>query len=320
MIGSGRMAASIAPDFAAAERLELVAVSGRDMGKARAFAASHNIALACTVDELLADKSLDLIYIATSIDSHAPLTRRALEAGFAVLVEKTIAQSKNEAAGLFALAQERQLFLMEAMWMRFNPVIRAVVQAIADGSIGDARRLVASFGYPQTDPGSPAWKAAAGGGSLLDQGVYPIALADLVLGTPDTTHVVGTAAGIDGLPSGVDSDVTALLGYADGRAATVSSSLRTLLRSDASVAGSAGRIDIEGPFWAGESFTLSAAQWPPASEEFRFERQGNGYVPMLDGVVEALDAGWTEHPLSDHAASLRVLHMIDTIRAAISGA
>lgn len=322
MIGSGRMADAITPDFAACERLELIAVAGRDVAKAEAFANRHGVPLGLTVEELLGNQSLglDLIYVATSIDAHALLARQALEAGHPVLVEKSIARSADEAAGLFALAQERNLFLMEAMWMRFNPVILAVSQTVADGSIGDVRRLTASFGYPESDPNAPLWRASAGGGSLLDQGVYPISLADLLLGAPETVQVVGTSTDMNGHPSGVDSDVTVLLGYADGRSAVVSCSLRTLLRSDASIAGTAGRIDLAAPFWAGESFTLSAAQWPPVSKDVRFERRGNGYIPMLDGVADALDAGWTEHPLSDHATSLRVLRLIDAIRAAIPGA
>lgn len=313
MIGIGWMGAFIVPDMAACERIELTRVAGRDAERTAAFATAHGIPRHGTVDDLLADDELDLIYITTTPESHADLTTRALEAGKGVLLEKAFTTNADEASAIIDLARDRGLFLMEAMWMRFNPVIRAAQAAVAEGRIGEPRMVHASFGMPFTDLSHRLWDPKRAGGSMLDQGVYPITFADIFLGEPETVSATGSTAGFDGTDAGLDSELAMLLGYSGGRSALLSSSLRAALPLTASVSGSAGRIAIDAPFWSTEGFSLVI----PREDDERTEiaKVEHGYIPMLEAVIEALDNGWIEHPLCDHAASLRVMRTADRVLA-----
>ena len=137
IIGTGWMADMIVPDFRRVDAFDLVAVAGRDAARTLAFAEERGIPGAETVDGLLGRDDLDLVYIATTHDSHAELARRAIEHGMPVLLEKAFTMDAAEAEELISLAQDRGVFLMEAMWMRFNPAVRRVAELLADR--GDRR-------------------------------------------------------------------------------------------------------------------------------------------------------------------------------------
>ncbi|TXK19386.1 Gfo/Idh/MocA family protein [Homoserinibacter sp. GY 40078] len=314
MIGTGWMGEAIAADFRLAG-WDLVAVAGRDAARTAHFASEHGIARAVGVDELLRMDDLDLVYIATTHDSHLALAKAALEHGHAVLVEKAFTVDAAEAEELVSLARERGLFLMEAMWMRFTPALRTTQSLIADGAIGDPRTVLASFGFALPPGPHRLRDKARGGGSLLDQGVYPLALADVVFGEPSTVNATGSQIDADGTDVGVDTELGMLLGYPGGQQAVLATSIRADLPFDASIGGYGGRIDLEGAFWGSESILVRRAGAEP--ERIELPHEGRGYTPMLRATAEALEDGLTEHPLCDLAATLRVMRTADLVRAAL---
>jgi hypothetical protein len=129
----------------------------------------------------------------------------------------------------------------------------------------------------------------------------------------------GSRLGPDGAPTVVDSELAVLLGYDDGRQATLATSLRSLLPCDASIGGTAGRIRILPAFWATEGFVLErpVGGHELDREEVLIPKVGNGYVPMLEAVAEALHDERIEHELSSHAATLRVMRAVDAVLAAV---
>lgn len=313
MIGTGWMGTAIAADFALAN-LELAAVAGRDAQRTARFAAEHGIPSAVSVDELLG-MELDLVYIATTHESHLALAMAALSAGHPVLLEKAFTLDATEAERLTQFARDRGLFLMEAMWMRFSPGLRRVQELIGQQAIGDPRTVLASFGVALSPGENRLRDPARGGGSLLDQGVYALALADVVFGEPGTVAATGSETDADGRDLGVETEVAMLLGYAGGQQAALATSIRANLPCDATIGAYDGRIVLESAFWSTEAIVLHRAGRDP--ERMMIPREGRGYVPMLRAVDEALDAGWIEHPLSDHAATLRVMRSIDRVRRAL---
>ena len=310
MIGTGWMGDAIVDDFRSS-RLDLHAVAGRDRDRTERFAEVNEIPRAVSVDELLR-LGLDLIYVATPHNSHLALAERALSTGHPVLVEKAFTMDGREAEELISLARRRGLFLMEAMWMRFTPGLRRAAGLIADGAIGDPRTLMASFGMALPFGDHRLRDPDRGGGSLLDQGVYPIALADEIFGEPDTVAATGSTVDADGRDLGVETEVAMLLGYRSGQQAAVATSFRTDLPLSATIGGYDGRISLEPAFWNADALVLHRRGRDPERIEFR--HTGRGYVPMLDAVHEALVGGWAEHPLSDHAATLRVMRTADRVR------
>ena len=136
-------------------------------------------------DALFADEDVDVVYIGTPIGTHAELARRALLAGKHVLVEKAFTTTADEARVLAALAAEQGRFLMEAMWMRFNPAIRRAARRGAPPA-RSARSAPCrpAFGFP-APPEAIHWRPELGGGALLDMGVYPLTLRPAVAREPD---------------------------------------------------------------------------------------------------------------------------------------
>lgn len=314
MIGIGWMGDAIAPDAAGCAETELVAVAARDPERTAEFARRHGIPDALSVDELLGHPGVDIVYVATTHESHLDLALAALAAGRPVLVEKPLTVDAAQGERLFAAARDAGLFAMEAMWMRFNPVVRRLTELLAAGAVGIPRTAQAGFGFP-VPLGGRLWDPARAGGSLLDQGIYPLTFADLVFGEPATIAATGSTLGYDGADSGVDTELAMLLGYPGGEQASLASSIRALLPLGASVGGELGRLELDAPFWGTAALTLHRPDGSSEREEIPLE--GNGYVPMLRAVDEALRHGWTEHPLCDHATSLRLLRTMDAVRAAL---
>ena len=311
--GTGWISRTTIKDLRLTENVEVVAVSSRLQETADAFAAEEGIERAYgDYAWMLEDPDIDIVYIGTPHGSHCPMAFAAIEAGKHVLAEKPLGVDAAQAGELADLAEQRGVFLMEAMWMKFNPMIRALQRTIAEGAIGEVRWVQAAFGFGVPyDPASRFWDPAQGGGALLDVGIYPITLAQLFTGKPERISAEGTIN-----PDGVDKRVLINLTGNDVQA-QLSTSIEHMLTPRATIAGTAGFIDVDMPFWMSGGFMV----WPegarpggPEPYEVREPIEGVGYVPMFRAVGQAVLDGLTEceiHPLS---ATIEVLDTIDEVR------
>jgi len=308
VVGTGGISRTTAGDLHRTEELDLLAVASRTIENASAFAAEFELPRAYgDYDSLFADDDIDVVYIGTPIATHAELARRALLAGKHVLVEKAFTTTAAEARSLAGLAAQQGRFLMEAMWMRFNPAINLMLRELDDGAIGDVLSVQAGFGIPFPTT-SNIWRPELGGGALLDMGVYPLTLADLVLGPPDTLEAVGEMRA-----DGLDITAAVLLGYGDGRFAHALTSLAGPVNPVASIGGTEGIVSFDAPFFAPDSFTV--VQWPDMDGRTEtVELEGAGYVPMFRAVCEAIEDGLTEHPLRPLRDTIDVLKTMDEVR------
>jgi predicted dehydrogenase len=308
VVGTGGISRTTAGDLHLTDDLDLLAVASRTIENASAFAAEFELPRAYgDYDSLFADDDIDVVYIGTPIATHAELARRAMLAGKHVLVEKAFTTTAAEARELAALAARQGRFLMEAMWMRFNPAINLMLRELDDGAIGDVLSVQAGFGipFPRT---ANIWQPELGGGALLDMGVYPLTLADLVLGPPDTLEATGAIR-----PDGLDVTASVLLGYGDGRFAHALTSLAGPVNPVASIGGTEGIVSFDAPFFATGSFRV--VQWPDMHErEEAVEIEGGGYVPMFRAVCEAIGDGLLEHPLRPLRDTIDVLKTMDEVR------
>ena len=219
-------------------------MASRTAANAEAFAAEFEVPRAYgDYDALFADEDVDVVYIGTPIGTHAEVARRALLAGKHVLLEKAFTTTADEARELAALAAEQGRFLMEAMWMRFNPAIQRVLDEVAAGAIGDVRTVQAGFGFPPP-PGAIHWRPDLGGGALLDMGVYPLSFAHLLLGVPDRVEATGEMR-----DDGLDLTASVFLRYGDGRFAHALTSIAGPVDPVASVGGTRGAISLDAPFF-----------------------------------------------------------------------
>jgi predicted dehydrogenase len=312
IVGTGRISGSLVPDLQDVPGAIVTAVWGRTLEKANAFAASHGIAYA-TDDraELFSRPDVDAVYIATPIATHLPIAFEALDAGKHVLIEKPMASSAEDVGQIFRRAREAGKFAMEAMWMRFNPMHVELQRRISAGLLGEPRSVRAGFGMPFPPTGS-RWSAALGGSTVLDQGIYPVTFAQQLLGQPSSVSASGTVR------DGVDVAARITLEYDDGRFAHLACSALEFVEPGASVSGTMGWATLDPMFWAGTS-----ASWHAGSverlfvepERIEFEKQGNGYRPMLEAVNDAIQAGYLEHSAHDRESTVEIAQTLDAILA-----
>ncbi|MFL4903734.1 Gfo/Idh/MocA family protein [Streptomyces sp. MMS24-I2-30] len=312
ILATGGIAASFAAALVDLPDAEIVAVASRTEESARAFAERFGIPRAYGDWESLArDEDIDVVYVATPHAAHRAAAGLCLAAGRNVLCEKAFTLNAHEAGELVALAREHGRFLMEAMWMYCNPLVRRLKALVDDGAIGDVRTVHADFGL--SGPFPPAHRLrdpAQGGGALLDLGVYPVSFAHLLLGEPTALDARAVLS-----PEGVDLQTGALLSWDGGALASVHCSIVGGTAVAASVTGSQGRIDIPDGFFNPERFVLHRAGRDP--EEFVLDAADgprNTLRHEAAEVMRALRAGERESPLVPLSGTLAVMRTLDTVR------
>ncbi|MFD9595301.1 Gfo/Idh/MocA family protein [Kitasatospora sp. NPDC059973] len=313
ILATGGIATAFTEDLRRTPGAVVAAVASRDAGTARAFAARHAIPRAHgSWRDLADDPDVDVVYVATPHGYHHQAVEMLLDAGRPVLCEKPLTVNSAQARGLITLARERGTFLMEAMWMLLNPALRKAADLLADGAIGEVRSLHAELGWrAEVDRWHRLRDVAAGGGALLDVGVYPVALAQFLLGSPDRVHARAQLT-----PEGVDEHTSILLGHPGGATASLTCSFAATLSQAAVVYGTRGRIDIPVNLFNPPGIVLHRE----VGEPVHFPAPaviGHGYGLEAAEVMRCLLAGQSESPLVPLDGTLAVLRTLDAVRQLI---
>ncbi|MFF8834830.1 Gfo/Idh/MocA family protein [Streptomyces sp. NPDC015130] len=309
ILATGGIAERFTTDLLTLDGAEVVAVASRTEASAKAFADRFGIPRAYGQwAGLFADEDVDVVYVATPHHAHREAAGLALEAGKAVLCEKALTLNAREAEELVTLSRDRGLFLMEAMWMYCNPLVRKLAELVRDGAVGEVRTVQADFGLAGPFPaGHRLRDPAVGGGALLDLGVYPVSFAQLLLGEPDSVQAHALIS-----PEGVDLNTGMLLGWDSGASALLSCSLVADTPLTAAVTGTLGRIEVPRGFFFPERFTLHRDGREP--EEFLAGDDPHSFRHEAAEVMRCLRAGATESPLVPLEGSLAVMRTLDAVR------
>jgi predicted dehydrogenase len=216
-----------------------------------------------------------------------------------LLVEKAFTATLAGAQSLIDEVRAHEVFAMEAMWTRFQPAVVKARELLADGAVGEVRSVQADLGVVRDfDPSDRVFAYELGGGAILDLGVYLVSFAQMVLGTPTSVSVHGAFE-----PSGVDAEVSLLLGFPEGRTATLMCSLHSPMPGHARIFGSTGWIDVLPRFHHPRSIVLHRDGAEP--ERFDHPALGGGYAHELIEVTSSILAGKREStimPLDDTLA------------------
>ena len=316
ILGAGRIARTFTEDLLLLADQVPAAVGSRSSGRAHQFAADYGMEKSYgTYAALAADDSLDVIYVATPHSEHYDAARLCLEAGRPVLVEKPFTVTAAETAQLIALATSKQLFAMEAMWTRFNPIVREVTELVREGAIGRVTAVVADLAEAAVyDTGNRLWNPAQAGGALLDIGVYPISFGSMLLGPPDAIRAVTTPA-----ITGVDANTAVIARYPGGAVGLYYAGLWARSPQVATITGTHGTIIVGSPtgepFWKPDSYTqIPADGGEPRTRQIALH--GSGFTYEAAEVARCLRAGLTESPLMSLAGTLEVMRVLDAARAA----
>jgi predicted dehydrogenase len=286
----------------------VLAVAARDPERARRFAARHGIPrVHPSYEALLADPEVEAIYNPLPNALHAVWTIRALEAGKHVLCEKPFAATVAEAEAMAAAAARAGRVLMEAFHYRYHPLFARVQAILAAGEIGAMRHLEAHLHIPLVIPNDIRWRADLAGGALMDVGCYTVHLLRH-LAQAEPTVVSAQARWTAG---GVDRAMAADLRFPDGRTARLGCALLSpvLLRADATVVGTAGRLRVLNPI--APQFWHRLTVLTPALERRERVRDGASYDHQLRAFVAAVRDG-AAYPTTpaDAIANMRVIEAI----------
>jgi predicted dehydrogenase len=310
ILGTGWIANEFAQGLEQLLDADLVAVGSRTQDSAQCFAELHGIPHRhASYQALVEDSEVDVIYVATPNPLHKEHVLLCLESGKPVLCEKPFALNARQAEAMVKVAREKQLFLMEAMWSRFFPLMARLRSLLAEGAIGDVQMLVADLSiHFDFDPADRRYALDLGGGALLDLGVYVVSLASMIMGPP--TKIASLAHLGD---TGVDENAGIVLRYDRGQVSTLYTSVRVDSPVEAILMGTKGQIRLH-PWWIRpDTMTLTVDGKEPTIIEMPFE--GNGYQFEAAEVMACLRAGKLESELMPLDETLSIMRTLDTLRA-----
>jgi predicted dehydrogenase len=289
------------------------AVGSRVQEGAERFAATFGLAAAHpSYLALVADPTVDLVYVATPHPFHYPHALLALEAGKHVLVEKPFTLNAGQARRLVAEAAGRGLLALEAMWTRWLPHMTRLREVIAAGTLGDVRSMSADHTQRLSD--DPAHRLNAlelGGGALLDLGVYPVSFASQLFGAPQTVEATATFR-----ETGADAQVATVFGYAGGQIATSYSASTTRGPNVAVVVGTEGRVEIDSVWYAASGLRVYDGAGKLV-EECRPPVTGRGMHFQADEAERLAREGRTASSILPPEETVAVMATLDQIRERI---
>lgn len=311
IIGTGNIAHKFATGLAACEDAELVAVGSRKQKTADAFGDDFTIPRRHASYEALAnDGGVDVVYVSTPHSFHRDNTILCLNAGRAVLCEKPFAINAHQAADMIAVARQKKLFLMDAMWSRFQPAEVKMRELIAEGAIGDVRMIHSDFGFRTggVDPKARLFNPDLGGGALLDVGVYNVALASQLFGPPTQVKALAHLG-----ETGVDEQAAVILAHDAGRLAVSSTAIRTTTMHEACIIGTEGWIRIDPPWWRTNGLALEVHGTD--ARHIDTPMTANGYNYEAEEVMRCIRDGKLKSDVMPLDETVSIMKTLDEIRA-----
>jgi D-xylose 1-dehydrogenase (NADP+, D-xylono-1,5-lactone-forming) len=174
------------PGAHASPKVDLLAVASRDRARAEEYARKWEIPVAYgSYEELLADDSIEAVYISLPNTLHCEWSIRAVEAGKHVLCEKPMSRHPADVVSAFDAAEREGRLLTEAFMYRHNPQTARIVELVESGAIGELRLIRSTFGYSLYDPSNIRLRPEVEGGALMDVGCYCVSGSRLLAGEPE---------------------------------------------------------------------------------------------------------------------------------------
>jgi predicted dehydrogenase len=310
ILGTGYIARRFASDLKLAEGAVLTAIGSRSISSAQHFADEYSVPnYFGSYEELAACDDVDVVYVATPHTLHHQNTLMCLNNHKAVLCEKPFAINSRDTEEMIALAQHKKLFLMDALWTKFHPHYKKMLEMVDNGILGDIKLVLSNFGYVVTPEHSTRLlDPALGGGSILDIGIYNIFTTLDVLGVPDDISVKIVAS-----DKGIDEQCSVIFSYNNGAMASLFSTFRTTLATEAEVCGTKARVKLTPDFYTAACNVELYADG--TKKDIEVEREtGFGYQYEARHVNECLRAGLTESPVVPHSYTLMLMGILDKIR------
>lgn len=230
------------------ERFRFTAGHNRTRANAEAFCAGHGIALAGSLDEILADPSVDAIVFATPHSEHGEQVERAASAGKHVFMEKPFTLDRRSAARALDAAARAGIVLGVAYPRRFHPNMQELRRRIGEGRLGTIAHVYAEQNSPAglfMDPRS--WRAdpaEAPAGGMTAMGVHNVDAMIHLFGAIDEVYAKSLRRAVT---YGADDTTSVMFEFANGMSGSLLSCLATAVSYRLAVFGSKGCAELATP-------------------------------------------------------------------------
>ena len=308
IIGTGWIAEKAAITLNGLTECEAYAVGSRAKETAEVFAAKWNIQKAYgSYADLIADPDVDLVYIGTPHSHHFDVTKEALMAGKPCLVEKAFMANYRQAKEIIDLAHEKKVFLAEAIWTRYQPVVQMMRDLISSGRIGEPRLLTATLGYSMGDK-PRIMRPDLCGGALLDLGVYALNFARMFF----PADIVSMESQCVKSKTGMDLTNAISLVLSDGMLCNLQSSAQCVGDNIGVIAGTEGNLiidNINNP----QKITVNGPD-RTYIETIHVPQQITGYEYQFLACRQVLIDGLLEPREMPHEETLYIMQLMDSLR------
>ena len=311
ILGPGGIAKAFATDLKLLDGHSVAAVGSRTLKNAQDFANTFGGTAYGSYEALVADPSIDAIYVATPHPAHKDNVVLALNAGKPVLCEKPFAVNAKEAQEMVAAAQKNNVAMMEAMWSRFLPHYAQVREIVASGVLGKILTVHADHGQRLADQNIVRLvEPALAGGALLDLGIYPVSFAHMVLGNP--TKITASGVLTD---KGVDAQSSMIFDYADGAQAVLNTTMIEQTPCRAVVAGVDGWLEIDRVFYTPTSMRVTL--FDGSVTEYPTNYTGHGLREQAEAFKKLVQSGHTQSAILNWKDTVDIMQTLDSVRSQI---
>ena len=308
IIGTGWIAEKAAITLNGLKECVCYAVGSRTKEKAEVFAQQWNIPKAYgSYGELIADPEVDLVYVGTPHSHHFDVTKEALLAGKPCLVEKAFMANARQTEEILRIAKERRVFLAEAIWTRYQPVVDIVRNLIDSGRIGSPRLVTATLGYSMGEK-PRIMRPDLCGGALLDLGVYALNFVRMFF----PADIVSIDSQCVKSSTGMDLTNAMTLVLADGMLSNLQSSAACVGDNIGVIAGTDGNLiidNINNP----HRITVNTHD-REFVEDILVPQQITGYEYQFLACRQALIDGLLEPREMPHQETLFIMRLMDDLR------
>ncbi len=314
IMGAGIIAKKMADALEINSNSQLYAIASKTRSKAKKFADEFDIENTFNYEQIVKSKEIDVIYVATTHNFHYKNAKLALEHGKHVVIEKSFTVNAKEAQELVRLAREKNLFLMEVMWVRFLPTLKKLRNIIQNNEIGEMKEINISFGkFIEPDYEQRLKDPALAGGTTLDMGIYPISFICYLLG--ELPIDIKSMTQFSDL--GVDEISNYMFRFPSGCLVNICTSFNLGMKNIAYIYGTNGYIEFP-QFVRGKYFTISRHNGTNEiiNANVIFENyHDNGFIYQVEEVVRCIQEGKLESTLMPLDETIGIMEVMDKMRS-----
>lgn len=317
LLGAGAILYRWMKGVAQVDRMEIAAVASRTRATAEKMAETFGIPEALSYEEILQREDIDIMYIPVPHPAHKDLAIRAMNAGKAVLVEKPAGINAGEWDEMTECAKKNHVFLMEAVWTRFFPLMEKLEPYFSENGIGSVRAVSTNFSYRTEDPSSRLFDMEKAGGGLLDTGVYNLHFTQMIL-KKNPVRLMGLASmDTDEMHLQVDEQAAYIAQYDKGELGMMCSAVRTDMIDTAYIYGTKGHMILP-KFWKPTKAIISIGEKTEVVEAPAAQRvegiEDEGYQYEIAHVNQCLREKKLESPVMTWQQTRDILAQCDELR------